>query len=103
MPVLAHDDFRALIDHHLNMTDWKYASNGFIPGQGLNGPTSLLQGLEGTAAEAHPVHVMIPDSSGDPMYNPHTGRMDEASVLGIEGLPGLPASMSARCESWVVG
>lgn len=96
MPVLAHEDFKALTDHHLNVTEWKYTTNDSIPGHGLDGPTSLMLGLEGAAAEAHPVHVILPEYAieglGDDYYS---GGQGETSVLGIEG---LPASMSLRCE-----
>ena len=95
MPVLPHEDFKALIDHHLNATEWKYATPGLFPGQGLDGPICLMSGLEGAAAEAHPVHVTLPQWGGEPMGEGHGHDMGDRSALGIEG---LPLSMPMRCE-----
>jgi hypothetical protein len=51
-----------------------------------------MLGLEGAAAEAHPVHVVLPQWEGEDLGHGHGAETSGRSALGIEGLPVM------RCE-----
>ena len=100
-PDLPMEDFGALIDHHLDMTEWRYTSPckllPQVPGRATAPASFFGDGWPGGAGEVHPIRVMGTSWIGRDVgelerrmggLGAETNSANQAEALGMEDLDG---------------